>query len=335
MSDKPSIMNSKKGFTIVELAVVLVLVGILIALGVRMIGPLTQRAKISETKGTIDAAIESLVGYAATNHRLPTVAEFTGAVKKPNDAWGNVLLYVVDANLTTIPAGSTDTICGRKATNLTVRSCVNAGCTTFTDTPNVAYIIFSGGANVNNQVAATGAVSSPPPVTTVNIYDTGLNVDNYAGDLGGARVEPVDDIARWVTLNELRTKAGCAGQQLKILNNELPSGSVTASYGSNVYGDGGIPFTAGGNYRWCLQTATGVLAADLPGFTVTPNIVNVNCQALAEGTWGQANNLQLSKPAGSGTAGSYSVTVFVRDNADTAGTNDNIASRAFVVTVSP
>jgi prepilin-type N-terminal cleavage/methylation domain-containing protein len=332
MSDRLSVMKLKKGFTIVELAVVLVLVGILISLGVSMIGPLTKRARESDTKGTIDAAIESLVGFAATNHRLPTVAEFTGAVKKPNDAWGNALLYVVDTNLTTIPAGSTDTICGRKATNLTVRSCVNAGCTTFTDTPNTAYIIFSGGANVNNQIAATGAVAA---ATTVNIYDTGLNVDNYAGDLGGARVESFDDITRWVTLNELRTKAGCTGQQLKILNNELPSGSVTASYGSNVYGDRGIPFTAGGSYRWCLQTATGVIAADLPGFTVTPNVVNINCQGLAEGTWGQANNLQLSKPAGSGTAGSYSVMVFVRDNADTAGTNDNIASRAFVITVSP
>lgn len=331
MSQKPSVMN-RKGFTIVELAVVLVLVGILIVLGVKMIGPLTQRARESDTKGTIDAAVESLVGYAVTNHRLPTVAEFTGAVKKPNDAWGNPLWYVVDTNLTALSAGTADTICGRKATNLTVRSCVNAGCTTFTDTPNTAYIVFSGGANVNNQVAATQAVAA---ATTINIYDTGLNVDNYAGDLGGTRAEPVDDITRWITLNELRTKAGCAGPQLKVLNNELPSGSVTASYGSNVYGDGGIPFTAGGSYRWCMQTTTGVLATDLPGFTVTPNVVNTNCQGLAEGTWGQANNLQLLKTAGSGTAGSYSVTVFVRDNADTAGTNDNIASKAFVVTVSP
>jgi prepilin-type N-terminal cleavage/methylation domain-containing protein len=337
MSHEPSVMN-RKGFTIVELAVVLVLVGILIALGVRMIGPLTQRAKISETKGTVDTVIESLVGFAVTNRRLPTVAEFTGAAKKSNDAWGNPLYYIVDSNLY---ATGADQICGRKTTAITVRNCLTNDCTTtagtdYNDIPDVAFAIVSGGENFNVQTAVAAGratVYVQNGSTNRDACTTAATCPNYSGTLIN-RAERYDDIVNWVTLNELRTKIGCAGQQLKVLNNELPSGSVAASYGSAVYGDGGIPFTAGGNYRWCLQTATGVIATDLPGFTVTPNVVNVNCQVLAEGTWGQANNLQLSKTAGSGTAGSYSVTVFVRDNADTAA-NDNIASRAFVITISP
>ena len=110
---------------------------------------------------------------------------------------------------------------------------------------------------------------------------------------------------------------------------------MTNLYSAFVYGDGGVPYGSGGSYGWCLQTATGVLATDLPGFTATPGTASTNCQGLAEASWGRANNIQITKPAGASSLGSYNVTVYVRDNADTAGGNDNIAYRAFVITISP
>lgn len=326
-------MFSRKGFTIIELAIVLVIVGILVSIGISMVGPLSKRVKSNETIGIIDSGVESIAGFASTNRRLPTTAQFAATVQKANDAWGNPVEYIVDNNLTTIPAGVTDAICGRKTTFITVRRCTNAACTVFTDVQNVAFLVLSRGANFNNQSAVTQAVTA---ATTINIFDAGLVVDNYTGDIGGARQEAFDDITRWVTLEELRTKTGCVGRQLKVLNNELPAGNVSSTYGAAVYGDGGIPYSSGGSYRWCLQTITGVLAADLPGFTAVPNVVNSNCQGLAEAAWGQANNLQISKTAGAGVSGSYNLVVYVRDNADTGGaTNDNIAFRSFVITVSP
>jgi len=319
---------SDKGFTIVELAIVLVIVGILISLGISMIGPLSKRAKVSETRGVVDAGAESLTGYAATNRRLPTTVQFAAALQKASDAWGNTLYYIVDGSLT----GTADAICGRRSTYITVRNCRNAACTIYADVQNVAFIIGSFGSNFNNQTAATQTVTA---AATINIYDAGLAVDGHAGDLGGARTEPYDDIIKWVTVEELRTKTGCAGHQLRVVNNELPAGNVTNTYGAAVYGDGGVPYSSGGSYRWCLQTTTGVLAADLPGFTAAPGAVSTNCQGLAEASWGQADNLQISKTAGASSAGSYNVTVYTRDNADTAGGNDNIAYRAFVITISP
>jgi len=262
MSDKPLVMNSKKGFTIVELAIVLVLVGILIVLGVKMIGPLTERTKVVDTKGTIDAAVEAVVGFAATNRRLPDPTnnqiEFRNNIRKPNDAWGNPLYYIVDSNLYLTGA---DQICGRKTTGITVRNCITDNCATtagtdYNDIPNVAFIIASGGENFNMQSGTIGgrvAVYVQNGAADRDDCTNAVNCLNYVGTMIPLRPgEKYDDIIKWVTLNELRTKAGCAGQQLKILNNELPSGSVSALYGSTVYGDGGIPFTAGGgNYRCC------------------------------------------------------------------------------------
>ncbi|TAL25328.1 MAG: prepilin-type N-terminal cleavage/methylation domain-containing protein, partial [Nitrospirae bacterium] len=71
----------KKGFTLIELAVVLVVLGILITLGVALLGPLTKRIKINQTNDIIDAASESLVSYASSNKRLPTTTEFASAVR--------------------------------------------------------------------------------------------------------------------------------------------------------------------------------------------------------------------------------------------------------------
>ncbi|MDD5244011.1 MAG: putative Ig domain-containing protein [Syntrophorhabdaceae bacterium] len=221
-------------------AILLMLVASIVTAGIAVIGSLTKRTKIAEMNSIIDAGIKSVISYAATNHRLPTTAEIAAIMKRSNDAWGNQTVYVVDNNLTSIPAGSTDSICGRKTANLTVRNCTNAGCTAYTDISNIAFLILSGGENVNNQTAGTQAVTGP---TVINVYSVGINVDNYAGDLSGARAEPYDDIVKWVTLEELKNTIGCYGTaqgRFKILNNELPGACVGQSYKATMYSDGGV-----------------------------------------------------------------------------------------------
>ena len=59
------------------------------------------------------------------------------------------------------------------------------------------------------------------------------------------RPEAYDDIVDYVTLGELRTKSGCQGAPLKILNNELPSGSMSSTYSATIYAEGGVPFSSG------------------------------------------------------------------------------------------
>lgn len=303
------IYNSDKGFTLIEIAIVLVLIGIMVSAGASMVGPLTKRAKYTETKQAVDAALEAVIGEGAANDAIPTVAAFPTIVRTFRDSWRQNILYVPDPNLVTGGFG----ICGRRTTNISLNICPDAACGAPTTIPNVAFLIASGGGNYNLQ---TG-VASP-----INVYDRGIpGIDDNNADMN--RAEPYDDVVRWVTLNELRIKAGCIGQQLRIINSELPSAKSGIAYNATIFLDGGIPF-AGGQYRWCIQRP--------PWLNTTPALFfTPNCAGLPEASWNLGATLVLSgTPAPAGTAG---VTVFVRDNNDMAGPNDNIVSIPYVITI--
>jgi len=309
------IYKGDKGFTLIEIAIVLVIIGMMVAAGASMIGPLTKRMKYTETKQVIDAAVESVIGEGASNEAIPTTAAFPSVVRTFRDSWGKSLSYVPDPNLVTGGMG----ICGRRTTSTSVNICSDAGCTTPTTISNVAFLIASGGGNYNLQTGIT----SP-----INVYNPDIpGIDNNNADMN--RAEPYDDVVKWVTLNEIRIKAGCVGPQQKILNSVLPVGNNGNPYSSEVFPEGGIPF-AGGQYRWCIQTTTGTL----PGWIATnpaATPVSTDCVgSVAEGSWRLRSTLALSGTALTGTTG---LTVFVRDNNDSAGTNDNIVSKSFVITI--
>lgn len=309
-------LKGEQGFTLVELAIILVIVGILVSLGVGMMGPLVRSAKYTESKDTVNAAVQGVVGFATANNRLPTTAEFPSTVRDPGDSWGNSLYYLPETDLVTTGAGG---VCGRKTTGISVAICPDAACAAPTNTVrDVTFAVVSGGANFNIQTEKTGG--------TLRVYSTGISpVDDYAVDM--TRAEEYDDIVKWITLNELRVRAGCEGAQLKIVNNELPAGADGSAYSAEAFADGGVPYSAGGKYRWCVEPS-------LPkGISTDPGTVSNNCAALAEGSWGRSDTLVFS-----GTPkkdGSFSLTVFVRDDNDTAGTNDNVAGKAFVITIDP
>ncbi len=184
------------GFTLVELAITLVIIGLLIGMGAQMIGPLTKRVKRQETIETIRAARESLLGYALANHVLPSSLAAAGA--RDRDAFTKPLQYV----LPTSPDVTTTTVCTVTSTNLTLVKCPDVTCATPDATyPDIAVLLVSGGGNYNLQTAVSG--------TTISIYPVGAaGIDDYAGDLN--RLEEYDDIYEFISLNELKIKSGCA-----------------------------------------------------------------------------------------------------------------------------
>lgn len=322
---------NNKGLTLVEVAIVLVILGLLIGLGASLIGPLTKRAKLNETKEIVSAAVESVIGFGAKNYRLPTTSEFPQQVRTSKDAWGKDLLYFVDTNLITAPQNPAEGICGKKETQLIV--CRDANCTS--QIPNVAFLVVSGGENFNIQTGPLTSSPCPTGKTCYRVYDQGTaGVDDYPNDF--SRQEEYDDIVKWVTIDELRIKAGCQGAPLKILNNELPYGYVGSQYNATVYAEGGVPFQSGGKYKWCIQRNPASAPSNL--YFKDQNDSNditfsTDCNSLQESNWTQADYIKISGTPS--TQGSFSLTFFVRDNQDPNNNQDNIAQKTLVLTINP
>jgi hypothetical protein len=202
---------------------------------------LTKRAKIIESRETVDAAVEALISYAAGNKCL-TENKTQANVRKTTDAW-NQPLFIRVANETksnSEPEGQcstpTGTICDRKSTTLTVKICNDAACTSYQPISNVAFVVASKGPNYNLQIMNG--------TSEVRIYSPGLQVDSYFGTYEGVsdpnRPEEFDDIVKWVTLDELRTKMGCPGAQLRIITTELPLAYQNQPYSATIYAEGGV-----------------------------------------------------------------------------------------------
>ena len=243
-------MQREKGLTLIELAIVLIILGILLGIGAGIIGVLIKRVKYNESREIVNAAVEGIIGYATSSGRLPTNTELSSAVRTLKDSYGKDLAYVYDQNLTTSsPYG----FCGLNSTNITVKVCPDTACSSPTQTiNNVAFIIISGDGNYNNQTAGTQGVNS---ATTVKVYEYGVNVDNYTGDIN--RTEPYDDIVKWVSLNELQTAQGC--ESLTVTSpTTLPVAIEDSAYTYTLRAKGGRP-----PYTWSGTVGGGLsLASD-------------------------------------------------------------------------
>lgn len=334
--------NNLAGFTILEVAIVMVIIGLVVGLGASFIGPMTTRAKRIEASQTLDAAMASVIGFATANQAvLPNATQFGQSVRNRNDAWLRPLKYIFDSRLAD-GVTTTGDLCTRRGTHIILNQCNDAACSAPVTVSNVAFVILSDGENLNNQ---TNASLEATGTTVINVYPTGTgNIDNDSTDVN--RQEEYDDIVRWATLYDLHGSVGCQGQQLSILNTELPPGRVGDTYSAAIYVDGGVPFDSGGDYLWCIENPGGSEPSSLDfrdssdstdiNFTTDGASLNEN-----SGTWVQSDHILIS---GSPTnAGSFLLTVWVRDNSnpgndaacDSGTSLDNCARRSFVLTVNP
>ncbi len=317
----------KDGFTLVELALVMVIIGILIVGGLKMLGPLVKRVKRTSAIETINAGVEAVAGFAEVNDRIPLdFAEFEGVVRNSTDVWGEDLVYIPASDLTAV-----NSICERNSTDLTIEFCEDAACAVSNITEDVAYLILSGGSNMNIQTDTT--------LTSVKVYDYGMfGVDDYASGLN--RAEPYDDVLKWVVLPELRVKAGCLGGQIKILNTEIPSSYVLTAYETDIFALDGVPWADGDassgdadedtDYRWCVEEAApSGLSYACNGLLADSSATGCSYDidtSTETGSWNQCTNLTIA--GNPDLEGAYSLPVYVRDDAG------NITNRTFVLSIS-
>ena len=288
------------GFAFMPLILTILIIGALIGAGMSLLGPRVKKAKYTEAGSTISAAIDAILSWSAANGRLPDTALFATVVRNTIDPWRKPLVYGYDNALTATATGG---ICGRQTTAIT-----------FGAVTDVAFVIASGGDDY--------AVGSTP---------------NASGAFNGDISVAAGDVVRRVTLAELKARAGCYGDtagRLRLINKELPTACSGQAYTAAVHADGGVPFSAGGDFKWCLKGA-------LPGgLSVTPPTPScpgtTGCYGLgteAASQWSQATTLQMSgTPTVAGTA---AVTVLARDNNDnnTGTSQDNCVQKTYQITV--
>lgn len=198
--------SGKQGLTLIEMAIVLVIIGLLVSVGAALIGPLTKRAKLTETREIVKNAYESIVGFAISNKRLPNHLSDLGI--KSTDAYLNNLIYY-KAFADTPPMYSLCTSVG------TYMALNDQG----TNKTNVAFLLFSAG---ENRVNDTGTAS---PFT--------IQVPGVSG---------YDDVVLYIDIDTLRQKV-C--NVLRIVTESLPTAAEETAYPPSALEatDGTTPYT--------------------------------------------------------------------------------------------
>ena len=284
--------NNHNGFSLVELSIVLVIIGIIVSASIKLVGPITQMIKMRETKERLDSAVQSVVGYAASHNAIPN--NISAIVAVPRSSWGKDFAYLYDTSFYSLNP-TKDTICGRSSSSLSVHTREPA-----LTTGNVAFAIVSSTEDWAFKSDFGGVL-----IDAGSVAKTGtLNIDANN-----------KDTVRFVTVDELRTKIGCQGTPLRILTNELPVGiAVTKAYNATITPDGGVP-----PFKWCIESALPPLPTGLTFNTTlpvlplkTPPTPADNCTL--ETNWGVASTLTITGTPDVDQQGSYSFTVYVRDN---------------------
>lgn len=89
---RKTLHKNNNGFTILELAVVLVVIGLLISFGVVAWISMKNSQQVSTSRTLLRIASDCLTTYVIHSEQIPPQAYFTSKCAS-NDPWGNSLLY--------------------------------------------------------------------------------------------------------------------------------------------------------------------------------------------------------------------------------------------------
>ena len=130
-----SLKQRQSGFTIVELLIVIVIIGILATLVIVTFSGVQQRARDSERKTDINAIAGQLEAVYAKNGAYPTLLDVNNATWRSNNEFRIDTKAFADPKSTTPAGADLSTTVGANVysyTNLTPASCTSATCATYT-----------------------------------------------------------------------------------------------------------------------------------------------------------------------------------------------------------
>ncbi len=270
----------KNGFTLIELAIVLLIIGLLVGGSFKILKVMRDNSLIASSNQNTKAAVEAVIGNARLNNNtLPTKDFFQKNLSPLKNNERTPLLYADDPDLQNI------NICNFKVTNLSIK-------TPKKTIKNVAFAIVSAGPNNNMQTAVQKNGNSE----YIQTYNYSTKVDNDPTPVNIK--ENYDDVVQWVTLAQLQQKLQCSDNPLRIVNNSLPSTNVlnAKNYSASIVIDGN--YTAPTSSSCSFNPTDGFIYNGQTfkitngGQNVKPTTVSVTCSVTVNGG---TSNEQVAK----------------------------------------
>ncbi|MFZ0107479.1 MAG: type II secretion system protein [Thiobacillus sp.] len=226
-------MNQARGFTLIELAIVLVIITFLIGGLAMPLSAQIQARRVAETRQTMEEAREAIMGFAMTHQiagqpYLPCPDTVGDGIENRDaagicaseeglfpwvtmgtasqDAWGNRLRYRVTAAFSDGSAGFSNTDIG----NLQV--CSSGGCATVDVASNVPVVLVSHGPNGRGARSASGnTLAAPSGADELENTDADVNFVSHVPATADAAGGEFDDLVVWVSDSLLRSRVCPAG----------------------------------------------------------------------------------------------------------------------------
>lgn len=295
----------RKAFTLVELSIVLVIIGLLVGGSFKVMKSMRERAKITEAKDSVLVAKNAILGYVMTYPNLPTSSEFQTDLS-PVKNNQHPIFYAADTNLSTI----NNDICAYNTTSLKV---VDNGVTPARVINDVAFVVAHEGADYNMQTALNGS-------NEVHIYGADDKVDDNTTPVN--IVDFYDDIVQWVTLAELQQNVDCSQNRLVIINDYALPRDINSSskyIGANIYADGGYALSDGNDvdtqddYEWCFEDTYGSLG--WLDDNTCDGVLDIAADC-STATFSQCSSLKLGSNSNP-EAGTHRLDIYVKDKVKT------------------
>lgn len=197
----------KKGFSLIEMAVIVIIVGVLLATFLpRMLGTI-KGGVVKDSRNSVRHARDEIIGYAVINNVLPAATadwEVPDSIANREDAWGQRLLYLWAHNSSVADPGDlvNNNICGHADTDISVTQ----GGTT---TPDVGFIVLSKGQNMLCDIQGFPGSGASHPCAGAGSFTAGVLA--HGSDSLENPGEDFDDIVEYVTLAHLKDKLNCQG----------------------------------------------------------------------------------------------------------------------------
>lgn len=238
-------MRAHQGFSLIEMALVLLVVTLLLGGLLVPLGTQVEQKRIAETQKALEEAKEALLGFAVAHGRLPCPDTFNGAVAPDvsndgledacsavnetegnlpwatlgvgaTDAWGNHLRYRVTGTFTATGA-SAFTL----STAGTIKVCVDTVCSATVATAIPAVVMSHGkngygavNANTAPNAATFNALPSSPGDEYTNYFSAIASKTFVSRTLTapGAGLAEFDDQVVWLSPNILFNRMVAAGR---------------------------------------------------------------------------------------------------------------------------